>query len=332
MAVTLLAIELGTSYTTIFLSGNGIVLREPSVVAYSGEYIRAAGKRAKEMLGRAPERTVVTCPIVEGIIGDPDGAYYMLREFIAKILPARPIKSRLFAVLAVPCGLSFEERRAFEAVLLRCGIQEMALVEKPICAAYGAGLAVQNASGCFVVDIGAGTTDIAAISLSGIVEGCSICIGGGHIDNALQKYMLNKYSLEIGPLTSENVKESLASLFENDISNMTVNGTDAMTKNPHSVLAESRDISKAVIPFYRRITEAVESVINGCPPEISAHILRSGICVCGGGALVTGLEDYFGKRLKLPVTVPQDALYSTVIGAGKLVSDPRMLREIMSQN
>ncbi|GHU98116.1 rod shape-determining protein [Clostridia bacterium] len=332
MAVTQIAIELGTSNTTIFLSGNGIVLSEPSVVAYSDKFLRAAGQRAKEMLGRAPEKTNVVCPISEGVIADAGAAAMMLSDFLARVVDRRGFPGRVRALLAVPCGLTEEERRDFEGVLLQCGIGEVVLVEKAICAAHGMGLPLMSPKGCFVADIGGGTADIAVISLSGIVEGCSICLGTQNMDRAVSRFILEKYNLEIGPLSTERLRESIGSLYENDVSTLTVNGTNNSDKSPNSVTVESRAVSRSVAPYYRRIAEAAESVINRCPPEICAQVLRSGLHVCGGGALITGLEDYIRSVLKLPAAVFADAQYAVISGAGKLLGDRKLLSDILNQN
>ncbi|MDR1093973.1 MAG: rod shape-determining protein [Clostridiales bacterium] len=330
--MTQIAIELGTSNTTVFLSGNGIVLSEPSVVAYSGAILRASGQRAKEMLGRAPEKTAVVCPIDEGVIADPAAAALMLGDFLGRVIDRRVFPGRIRALLAVPCGLTADERRDFEGVLLQCGVGEAVLVEKAICAAHGMGLPIQSPKGCFVADIGGGTADIAVISLSGIVEGCSICLGTKFMDRAVGRFVLEKHNLEIGPLSAEKLRESVGSLYENDVSTLTVNGTNCADKSPDSATVESRAVSRAVAPYYRRIAEAAESVINRCPPEICAQVLRSGINLCGGGALITGLEDYIRNVLKLPATVFPDAPYAVISGAGKLLGDRRLLADILNQN
>ena len=327
-----LAIELGTSYTSIFLSGHGIVLHEPSVVAYSDRVVRAVGQRAKEMLGRAPERTVVACPIVEGVIADFEAAYIMLAQFLAKVITEKQFIQKIKMLLVVPCGLTGDEKTGFEELMRKCGATETVIIEKAMASAYGLGLPIGTADGCFVVDIGGGTTDIAAISLLGIVEGCTICIGSGHIDEAIQRFMLEKHGLQIGILTAEKVKEAIGSLYENDISQTEVGGTDDATKNPATVTVESKDIAKAVLPYYKRIAEAVSSVLNLCPPEISAQALKGGIRLAGGGAMITGAEQFFKKVLNVPFTVSPEAAFACIGGAGKLLEDERMVREIISQN
>ena len=327
-----LAIELGTSYTSVFLSGHGIVLREPSVVAYSDRTVRAVGQRAKEMLGRAPERTIVACPIVEGVIADFDAARIMLTQFLEKVITEKQFIQKIKIMLVVPCGLTGDEKTAFEDLLRKCGATETVVIEKAMASAYGLGLPVKTADGCFVVDIGGGTTDIAAISLLGIVEGCTICIGSGHIDAAIQRHMLENHGLQIGVLTAEKVKETIGSLYENDISQIEISGTDDATKNPASVTVESRDIAKAIFPYYRRIAEAVSSVLNLCPPEICAQALKSGIRLAGGGAMITGAEQFFKKALNVPFTVSPESAFACISGAGKLLEDDRLVREIISQN
>ena len=327
-----LAIELGTSNTSVFLSGHGIVLFEPSVVAYSEKSVRAVGQRAKEMLGRAPERTVVARPVTEGVITDFEAAYIMLSQFLRKVVTEKKFIQKIRMLLVVPCGLSAEEKAAFEELLRKNGATETVVVEKAVASAYGAGLPIAGAEGCFVVDIGGGTVDIAAISLLGIMEGCTVCIGGEHIDQAVQQLMLEKYGLQIGVLTAGKIKESIGSLFDNDISAMSVTGTDDSTKNPATVSIESKDIADAVLPYYGRIAEAVASVLNLCPPELSAQCLKSGIRLTGGGALITGAEHFFKSTLKVPFIIAPEPQYACIAGAGKLLEDERTIREILSQN
>jgi rod shape-determining protein MreB len=327
-----LAIELGTSYTSIFLSGNGIVLHEPSVVAYSDNVVRAVGQRAKEMLGRAPERTIVVCPIVEGVIADFAAAQIMLNQFLSKVIIEKAFIQKIKILLVVPCGLTGDEKTAFEDLLRKCGATETVVIEKAVASAYGLSLPIRTAEGCFVVDIGGGTTDIAAISLSGILEGCTICIGSGHIDAALQKYMLEHRGLQIGHLTAEKVKETVGSLYENDNSSTEATGTDDASKNPGSAFVESKDIAKVIFPYYERIAEAVSSVLNLCPPEICAQALKSGIRLAGGGAMITGAESFFKKRLGVPFALSSESQYACITGAGKLLEDDRLVREIISQN
>ncbi len=332
MSKITLAIELGTSYTSIFLGGNGIVLHEPSVVAYSDKVVRAAGQRAKEMIGRAPERTTVCCPIKEGAIDSFEGCYIMLSQFLKKVITERKFIQKIKMLLVVPCGLSGEERGAFEELLQKLGGTEIVIIEKVIASAHGLGLPIGSADGGFIVDIGGGTTDIAAISLLGIVEGCSISLGGINMDAAVQKYMLEKHNLQIGVLTAEKVKETVGSLYENDNSSMTVTGTDDATKNPATVNIESKDISRAIIPYYKRIAEAVSSVLTLCPPEISAQVLKSGIRLSGGGSMITGAEHFFKNALNVPFVSAPEAAYACITGAGKLLEDDKTVKEILAQN
>ena len=327
-----MAIELGTSYTSIFLGGNGIVLHEPSVVAYSDRIVRAAGQRAKEMIGRAPERTTVCCPIKEGVIDSFEGCYIMLGQFLNKVITEKKFIQKIKMLLVVPCGLTGEERSAFEELLHKLGGTEVVIIEKAVAASHGLGLPINTADGCFTVDIGGGTTDIAAISLLGIVEGCSISLGGTNIDAAIQKYMLEKHGLQIGLLTAEKVKETVGSLYENDNSSMAVTGTDDATKNPATVMIESKDISKAIVPYYKRIAEAVSSVLTLCPPEISAQVLRTGIYLSGGASLITGAEQFFKNILNVPFVASSDAAYACITGAGKLLEDDKTIKEILAQN
>ncbi len=336
MAVLEIAVEIGTSYTSIFVSGNGIVLREPTVIAFLGEpkqkKIRAVGQAAYEMLGKTPEKTTVVCPVVDGFIADPEACSLLLREFIKRILP----KSYVFfpkikAVLGIPTGLTIEERRTYEDVLMSAYIKEITMVENIILSAIGIDLPVSTTCGGLVVNIGGGITEVAAMSLSGVVSGCGVTIGGNLMDKALIDFAAGKHNLKMGLNTARKVKTEIGTLYENDTAEMTVSGIDLQTKNIGTAKLKSSDVCSVLKPYYVRIRDAVESIIKMLPPEIASDVYKTGIYVVGGGAKITGLEKFLSGELSLNAYVPEDPEYAAILGAGKLLSNRYLLDEILSQ-
>ncbi|MBD5132234.1 MAG: Hsp70 family protein [Clostridiales bacterium] len=335
MAKMDIALDLGTSFTSIFVSGNGIVLREPSVIAYfddgSRRRTRAVGAEAYEMMGRAPEKTKIVCPIVDGAIKDADACADMLGEFMKKILPESYVfKPRVNCILGVPIGISVDERRAYEEVLMRAGIDEITMINNVMLAGIGVELPVSSAFGGVVVSIGGGATEVAIISLCGIKSGCGVTIGGDMIDHALMDRISGAYQLGIGRSTARRIKEEVCSLIRNDCAQTTVSGMDMETRNIRTATVSSAELFDVVYEYYKNIIEAVENVLNTCTPTIAAEIQRYGISVVGGGSEMPGLAEVMTKRLGLRVTVSPDARYATVFGGGKLLSDRPLLDDILA--
>jgi len=332
-----IALELGTSFTTIYLLGNGIVLREPSVVTFLNTVkvrnVRAVGFKAKQMLGKAPVKTLIVSPINEGVIADEESAAIMLKEFLHKILPdAYLLPQKINALMLIPCGLSLDDRRTYEDVAIRAGISKVTMLDSVIAAAVGAHLPIKTTNGGVLANIGGGTTEIAAMSLGAIVNGCSVNIGGKAMDAAVRDMVAEKYKLQIGLLTAEKLKLEIASLYDNDTAEMRVSGNDTRTKNPSSATVTAKDMSEAVMPFYQKIADAIESIVGVCPPELAADIYKSGVYITGGGSKMPGLEKLFNARLKLPVHIPEDSEYAGILGAGELLNDRDTLRSLLVQN
>lgn len=335
MAKMDIALDLGTSFTSIFVSGNGIVLHEPSVIAYFDDggkrRTRAVGCDAYDMIGRAPEKTKTVCPVIDGSIKDPDACADMLAEFIAKILPeSYLIKPKIRCVLGVPTGITLSEREMYESVLMRAGIDEITMVNSVMLAAIGVDLPVSSNFGGVIVSIGGGATEIAVLSLCGIVTGCSINIGGDMIDSALMDSMSGIYKLNVGRSAARSVKEKICSLIRNDCASAQISGLDIESKNIRTQAASADTLYGVVFDYYRNIIDAVESVLNTCSPTVAAEIQRYGITVVGGGAKIPGLTEMMSKILKLNVAVPKEAQYATVLGGGKLLSDPYLLEDILA--
>ena len=335
MAKMEIALDLGTSYTSIFVSGNGIVLHEPSVIAYFDDggkrRTRAVGTEAYNMMGRAPEKTKTVCPISDGVIKDSEACADMLAEFIGRILPdSYLLKPRISCILGVPTGITVEGREQYEQVLMRAGIDEITMVNSVMLSAIGVDMPVRSNFGGIIVSIGAGATEIAVLSLSGIVRGWALTLGGDMIDRALMDAMSGIYGLNIGRATARSLKEKICSLIRNDCATTSVSGIDAETKNIRSQSVSSDTLYGVVADYYLNIVDAVASVINSCSPSIAAEIQRYGIVLGGGGAKMPGLALLMKNMLKLNVHVPPDAAYASVLGGGRLLSDPDLLDDILS--
>jgi rod shape-determining protein MreB len=332
-----IALELGTSFTKIYLLGNGIVLHEPTYAAFLNSVkprnLRAAGVKAKQLLGKAPLKTIIISPVNEGVIADEDAAAIILKEFLEKITdPAGLLPPKITALMLVPCGLNINERRLLEETAMRAGIGKVTMLESVVASAVGVHMPVRSASCGVIVNIGGGTTEIAVINLGAIVHGCSIGVGGKVMDAAIVSAVLEKHHLQIGLLTAEKLKTEIASLYDNDTAKMKVSGIDIRTKNPSSATVTAADLREAVMPYYQKIASATEQIINVCQPELAADIFKSGICVTGGGSKIPGLEKLYAARLKIPVTVPADAEYTGILGAGELLNDPETLKKLLLQS
>lgn len=336
MAAMEIALEIGTSYTSIFLSGQGIVLREPTIVAFQSDAkqrrVRAVGNAALEMLGRTPDKTTVVTPVVDGAIADVDSCTVMLREFIRKLLPDNYLFfPRIKAILGIPTGLSFEERRAYEDVCAAARIAEVTMIENIILSGVGIDLSVASSSGGLVVNIGGGVTEIAALSLGGVITGCGVTIGGNMMDKALIDFLEGKFNVKVGLNAVRKMKHDIGSLHASDNSRYDVEGVDIRTKVPASVTIFATDIRDALLPYYSKICDAIESVINICKPEIAADIYKTGIYVVGGASLIFGLDELMRERLGLHVYIPPDPQYAAILGGGKLLSDTGLLGDILQQ-
>ncbi len=335
MSVMEIAIEIGTSYTSIFLSGNGIVLREPTVIAFTGDAkskrVRAVGTVAAEMLGKTPERTTVVTPVVDGYITDADACGILLREFVKKILPQSYIfRPRIRAILGVPTGLTIDERGRYEDVCITAGIADVTMVENIILSGVGIDLPISSGVG-LVCNIGGGTTEIAAMSMSGIISGCSVSIGGNMMDKALIDMIVGRHDLKVGISTAKKIKHEIGSLYENDTSQMLVTGRSVKTKSTGSAVVSALDVCETLKPYYMRIAEAIESVINACSPEVTGELNRVGVHLVGGGSTILGVSEMFENHLGIEVNVVEEPSYAVILGAGKLLGDKAFLEEILSQ-
>ncbi len=324
-----IGVDLGTATTLVYLRGEGIVLCEPSVVAIQkgrGEVL-AVGEEAKRMLGKTPGSIVAIRPMKDGVIADFEVTESMLRYFIKKVQVKRHGRPRM--VIAVPSGITEVERRAVKESAYRAGAREVFLVEEPIAAAIGVGLPIEEPQGNMIIDIGGGTTEIAVISLAGIVHASSIRIGGDEMNEAIIEYMKKNYNLMIGESTAEQVKIKLGSAYpQEEETSLDVRGRDLVTGLPKLVKVNSEEIRQALEVPVREIIEAAKITLEKTPPELAADLIEKGIVMCGGGSLLRGIDKLLSDETGLPVIVADDPLTAVAQGTGKVLEEIKYLKKI----
>ena len=325
-----LAIDIGSANTLIHVRGRGVVVEEPSVVAVevgTGRLV-AAGTGAKEMLGRTARIVPGARPLRDGVVSDADETERMLRWFIDQVRTSRLVRPRM--VLCVPSEVTGVERRALEDAATRCGARRVYMIEEPMAAAIGAGLPVYETAASMVVDIGGGTTDVAVISLGGIVTSSSLRIAGDEIDEALISHVKSEYSLLLGERSAEDIKVAVGSVFPlREELTTRVRGRDLVTGLPKTVQVSSVEVRRAIEPPVLQIIELVRATLDVCPPELAGDILDRGITLTGGGALLRGLDERMRHELGVPVQVADDPLRAVARGAGRCVDDFASLERVL---
>ncbi len=325
-----LAIDLGTANTLVYVRGEGIVLSEPSIVAIhqADRSVIAVGHEAKAMLGRTPGHVLAIRPLKDGVIADFDVAERMLRYFITKV-HQRNALVRPRIVVGVPSGITQVEKRAVRDSALHSGAREVYLIEEPMAAAIGAGLPIQEPGGNMIVDIGGGTTEVAVISLAGIVYCKSVRIAGDEMDEAIVQYMRKHYNLMVGERRAEQIKITLGSAYPvGGARRMEVKGRDLIDGIPKTVVVTGEEIHEALREPLQTIVETVRSCLERTPPEIAADIVDMGFVLTGGGALLPGLDQLLRQETQLPVTVADDPLSCVVLGAGKALDELDLLKRV----
>ncbi|MDP2941794.1 MAG: rod shape-determining protein [Candidatus Omnitrophota bacterium] len=327
-----IGIDLGTASTVVYVKGEGIVLREPSVVAVERgtSHVLAVGEEAKRMLGRTPGNIVAIRPMKDGVITDFEVTEAMLRHFIQKVRRRRfQIRPRI--VIAIPSGITEVEKRAVKESAERAGARgnEVFLIEEPIAAAIGVGLPIQEPVGNMIIDIGGGTTEIAVISLAGIVFSKSIRIGGDEMDEAIIEYLKKTYNLLVGERTAEDIKIKIGSAYplEEELS-MEVKGRDLVAGLPKTVGITSEEIREALQEPVRAILEVTKISLERTPPELAADLIDHGIVMAGGGSLLKGLDKLISEETGLPVHIADDPLTAVANGTGKVLNEIRYLRKV----
>ena len=323
-----IGIDLGTANTLVYVKGKGIVVREPSVVAidkYEGKVL-AVGNAANEMIGRTPENIVAVRPMKDGVIADFDITQAMIRAFIKEADVSNVFKPRV--VVCIPSGITEVERRAVEEAVIQAGAKAVALIEEPMAAAMGAGLPVNDATGNMVVDIGGGTTEVAVISLGGIVSSRSIRIAGNALDSAIINYLKKENQINIGDKMAEDIKVAIASAYEDDEEGVyEVRGRDVATGLPKTAQIKESEIRAAISENVDEMIEAIKLTLENTPPELAADVMERGIVLTGGGALIKGLDKLITETTKIPTHVAEYPLDCVEIGTGKALDNIKELIE-----
>ncbi len=328
-----MAVDLGTANTLVYVRGRGILLNEPSVVALATQTreILAVGSEAKRMLGRTPDNITAIRPMKDGVIADFESTEQMLRIFIQQVHRRRYFaKPRL--VICVPSGITSVEQRAVKEAGYQAGARRVYIVEEPMAAAIGAGLPVHEATGNMVVDVGGGTTEVAVISLGGIVTSLSVRIAGDDIDQAIVSWFKKEYSLMLGERSAEDVKTTLGSAFPmTSEPDAEVRGRDLVSGLPRTVNVSSAEIRQAIEEPLHGIVDAVRTTLDKTPPELAGDIMDRGLVLTGGGALLRGLDERLRHETGMPVHVAQEPLHSVAMGAGKCVEEFEALQQVLVQ-
>jgi rod shape-determining protein MreB len=329
-----LAIDLGTANTLVYVKGRGVIINEPSVVAISKNGrskndVLAVGNEAKAMLGRTPGNIAAIRPLKDGVIADFDITEAMLRHFIRKVHNRRRLM-RPRIIICVPSGITAVERRAVREAAESAGAREVFFIEEPMAAAIGAGLPVTEPTCSMVVDIGGGTTEVAVISLAGIVYSKSVRVGGNHMDEAILQYIKQKYNLLIGDQTAELVKTTIGNAFaNNEVEHMDIKGRDLVLGIPKIIGINSDEVREAISDQLQTIVETVKIALEQTPPELAGDVVEKGIMLSGGVALLQNLDKLLHEETGLPIAIAEDPLSNAVAGSGKALDSIDTLRQLM---
>jgi len=330
-----IAIDLGTANTLVYAKGRGIILDEPSVVAVQKNYrgmhnrVMAVGKEAKQMLGRTPGSITAVRPIKDGVIADFEVTQSMLKYFIAKSMGNRKGFIRPRIIICVPYGITQVEKRAVKESAHSAGASDVYLIEEPMAAAIGAGLPITDPTGSMVVDIGGGTTGVAVISLKGIVYCKSIKVAGDKFDEAIVNYVRRQFNLLIGERTAEEIKIQIGNAypFEQERA-MEIKGRDLVAGAPKTIEITSSQVNDALMDPLTEVVDAVRTALEKTPPELASDIVDNGIVLTGGGALLANLDVLLRERTGLPVSIAENPLSCVVMGSGKVLEDPELLKQL----
>ncbi|MCF6460590.1 rod shape-determining protein [Clostridium sp. Cult3] len=329
-----MGIDLGTANTLVYIKGKDIVIREPSVVAIqtNTRQVLAVGEEAKKMIGRTPGNIVAIRPLRDGVIADFDITQSMLKYFIKRATQRRSLfQPRV--VVCVPSGVTEVEKRAVEEAAIHAGARDAYLIEEPMAAAIGAGLPVHEATGSLIVDIGGGTTEVAVISLGGIVTSKSIRIGGDELDEAIVSYIKREYSLMIGERTAEDIKITIGSAnVKTKESKMHIRGRDLISGLPKTIEITSKEIYEAMREPIYNILDAIKSTLEKTPPELAADIMEQGIMLTGGGALLDGIDLLIKGETGMPVHIAENPLDCVAIGTGRALESIEVLKKTLSNS
>ncbi len=332
-----IGIDLGTANTLVYMRGKGIIIREPSVVAVDVKMdrVRYVGQEAKDVIGRTPGSIVVVRPLKDGVIADFDMTTSMLQEFIRKALKGRAFAgSRVRVIICIPSGVTAVERRAVKEATQNAGAKRVSIIEEPMAAAIGAGLPVAEPTGSMIVDIGGGTSEVAVISLGGIVTSRSVRVAGDEFDSSIINYIKKKYNLLIGERTAENIKIAIGSAYpyaDNEPS-MDIKGRNLLNGLPENITVTSEEIREALSEPLSHVIEAIKVTLEKTPPELAADIIDQGIMLAGGGALLKGLDLLIHAETGMPVKVAERPLDCVADGTGKVLENIDKLIDVLTDD
>ena len=332
-----IGIDLGTANTLVYMRGKGIIIREPSVVAVDVKMdrVRYVGQEAKDVIGRTPGSIVAVRPLKDGVIADFDMTTSMLQEFIRKALKGRAFAgSRVRVIICIPSGVTAVERRAVKEATQNAGAKRVSIIEEPMAAAIGAGLPVAEPTGSMIVDIGGGTSEVAVISLGGIVTSRSVRVAGDEFDSSIINYIKKKYNLLIGERTAENIKIAIGSAYpysDNEPS-MDIKGRNLLNGLPENITITSEEIREALSEPLSHVIEAIKVTLEKTPPELAADIIDQGIMLAGGGALLKGLDLLIHSETGMPVKVAERPLDCVADGTGKVLENIDKLIDVLTDD
>lgn len=332
-----IGIDLGTANTLVYMRGKGIIIREPSVVAVDVKMdrVRYVGQEAKDVIGRTPGSIVAVRPLKDGVIADFDMTTSMLQEFIRKALKGRAFAgSRVRVIICIPSGVTAVERRAVKEATQNAGAKRVSIIEEPMAAAIGAGLPVAEPTGSMIVDIGGGTSEVAVISLGGIVTSRSVRVAGDEFDSSIINYIKKKYNLLIGERTAENIKVAIGSAYpyaDNEPS-MDIKGRNLLNGLPENITVTSEEIREALSEPLSHVIEAIKVTLEKTPPELAADIIDQGIMLAGGGALLKGLDLLIHAETGMPVKVAERPLDCVADGTGKVLENIDKLIDVLTDD
>ncbi len=332
-----IGIDLGTANTLVYMKGKGIIIREPSVVAVDSrtEEPKYVGQEAKEVIGRTPGSITAVRPLKDGVIADFEITSAMLDEFIQKALRGSFFFTRANVIICIPSGVTAVERRAVKEAAENAGARRVNIIEEPMAAAIGAGLPVSEPTGSMIVDIGGGTSEVAVISLGGIVTSRSVRIAGDAFDNAIINYIKKKYNLLIGERTAENVKIAIGSAYPPEHekeADMEIKGRNLLNGLPENITVTGAEIREALAEPLTHVVDAIKTTLEKTPPELAADIIDQGITLAGGGALIKGLDKLINRETGMPVVIADSPLDCVAAGAGKVLEDIEKLHEVLNDD
>lgn len=326
-----IGIDLGTANTLVHMRGQGVVINEPSVVALNTKTDRvvAVGMHAREMLGRNPDHIRVVRPLVDGVISDFDVTEEMLSYLIGKVEKSSPKFFRPRVVVGVPSGVTNVEHRAVYDAAHNAGAREVYIIEEPMAAAVGLELPVLDPLGSMVIDIGGGTTDVAVISLSGIVQSKNLKIAGDRFNTDITNYLRDEFKILVGEKTAEETKINIGAVDDVEMLESEVRGRDLLSGMPRQILINSNDVKKAIFPAIEILVDGVKEVLEKTPPEVVSDVMQRGIFLVGGGALLRGLDRLLERELEIPVFVAEEPLYSVAFGTGRVLDDIESYKQVL---